>query len=69
MCPTVVSLLSKYLNLQLPVLVRPLLRDGDLLLLGIGNLFASLDPTAHHHAAEAVFEQVAFGLEEAEGVF
>lgn len=53
---------------QLPVLVAPLLADGVLLLLGVGDVAARLDDAAQHHAAEAVFEQVALGLEGAQRV-
>lgn len=53
---------------QLPVLVAPLLRDGVLLLLGVGDVAARLNNTTQHHAAEAVLEQVALGLEGAERV-
>lgn len=67
---TVVSLQNTLPNLlQLPILVRPLLRNGDLFLLRVRDLLARLDPAAHHHAAEPVFQKIALGLEQTEGVF
>lgn len=62
------SVMSYALFGQLPVLVTPLLRHSVLLLLAVGHWSPRLEFAADHHASEAVFEEIAFGLEETERV-
>lgn len=48
--------------------MRPLLRHRPLRLLRLGDGFPRLDLAPQHDVAEAVAQQVAFGLEQAERV-